>query len=333
MNRYLSFIFLFFFILNSGISQEVEFNSTDWENPAIFENGQNLPHAFHIPFSSKVEALKNEKSKNENFQLLNGQWKFMWMKTPEQVPEGFWKPDFDVKSWDEIKVPSNWQMEGFGHPKFRNVALSFESDPPNIPDYYNPTGCYKRKFTVPENWENKEIMLRFEGIKSASYIWINGKRVGYNQGGFEPAEFNITQFITEGENDLAVEVIRFSDGSYLENQDMWQLSGIYRDVKLYAQPKTFIHDFYVVTDLDKNYKDATLVVETDIQNTKNDTAICSLEIDVLDEEERSILIDGIQSIKFEVDSNSIKKVTISTLVVDPPKWSAEFPNLYTILFH
>ena len=332
MNRYLSFIFLFFFILNSGISQEVEFNSTDWENPAIFENGQNLPHAFHIPFSSKVEALKNEKSKNENFQLLNGQWKFMWMKTPEQVPEGFWKPDFDVKSWDEIKVPSNWQMEGFGHPKFRNVALSFESDPPNIPDYYNPTGCYKRKFTVPENWENKEIMLRFEGIKSASYIWINGKRVGYNQGGFEPAEFNITQFITEGENDLAVEVIRFSDGSYLENQDMWQLSGIYRDVKLYAQPKTFIHDFYVVTDLDKNYKDATLVVETDIQNTKNDTAICSLEIDVLDEEERSILIDGIQSIKFEVDSNSIKKVTISTLVVDPPKWSAEFPNLYTILF-
>ncbi len=332
MNRSLYFILFLIVVTHHSFSQEVEFLPSDWENPAIFEKGQNLPHAFHVPFSSKEEALKNKTSKCENFQLLNGQWKFKWVETPEQVPDGFWQPDFDVENWDEIKVPSNWQMEGFGQAKFRNVALTFESNPPNIPGYYNPTGCYKRKFTVPKNWKNKEIMLRFEGVKSGSYIWINGKRVGYNQGGFEPAEFNITPFLKKGENDLSVEVIRFCDGSYLENQDMWRLSGIYRDVKLYAQPKTFIHDFYVVTNLDKNYKDATLLVQTDIQNTKNDTAICSLEIDVFDEEERSILKDGIQSINFNVDSNSVKKVTVSTLVVDPPKWSAEFPNLYTLLF-
>ncbi|NQU54120.1 MAG: DUF4981 domain-containing protein [Bacteroidetes bacterium] len=332
MNRFITLLFISTFLNLIGVAQEVEFNSNDWENPAVFEKGQNLPHAFHVPFSSKKEAIKNDISKCDNFQSLNGRWKFNWVETPEQVPADFWLPDFDVQEWDEIKVPSNWQMEGFGHPKFRNIALTFESDPPNIPDYYNPAGCYKRKFTVPESWENKEIMLRFEGIKSASYIWVNGKRVGYNQGGFEPAEFNVTPFSEKGENDLSVEVIRFSDGSYLENQDMWRLSGIFRDVKLYAQPKTYIHDFYVVTDLDKNYKNATLTVQTDIQNTKNDTAICLLEIDVLDEERRSILKDGIQSINFEVDSNSIKKVTISTLVVDPPKWSAEFPNLYTILF-
>ena len=332
MNRTIC-LFLFLYFLNGfAISQEVEFLPTDWENPAIFEKGQNLPHAFHVPFSTKKEAIKNIENKSENFQLLNGLWRFKLVEIPEMIPDKFWQSDFDVSGWSNINVPSNWQMEGFGHPKFRNVALSFESDPPNIPDYYNPVGCYKRKFIIPENWNDKEIFLRFEGIKSASYIWVNGKRVGYNQGGFEPAEFNITRFITEGENDLAVEVIRFSDGSYLENQDMWRLSGIYRDVKLYAQPKTYIHDFYVITDLDKKCEDATLTIQTDIRNAKNDTAICFLEIDVLDEEERSILKDGIQSVNFEVDSNSVKKVTISTLVVNPPKWSAEFPNLFTLLF-
>ncbi|MBT3385463.1 MAG: DUF4981 domain-containing protein [Prolixibacteraceae bacterium] len=330
MNRFL-ILGLFTYLLSfPGVSQEVEFSSTDWENPAIFEKGQNLPHAFHTPFSTKDAALKNKES--ENFQLLNGQWKFKWVETPEQVPEGFWEPDFNVKNWDEIKVPANWQMEGFGHPKFRNIALTFENNPPNIPDYYNPVGCYKRKFAVPENWKSKEIMLRFEGIKSASYIWVNGKKVGYNQGGFEPAEFNITPFIKIGNNDLAVEVIRFSDGSYLENQDMWRLSGIYRDVKLYAQPKIFIHDFYVVTNLDEEYEDATLSVEADIQNAKTETSTISLEIDVLDENNKSILNNEIHSKNFKVDGISTEKITLSTLVENPKKWSAEFPNLYTILF-
>ncbi|MBT6006897.1 MAG: hypothetical protein HOG79_14355, partial [Prolixibacteraceae bacterium] len=325
MNRFL-ILGLFTYLLSfPGVSQEVEFSSTDWENPAIFEKGQNLPHAFHTPFSTKDAALKNKES--ENFQLLNGQWKFKWVETPEQVPEGFWEPDFNVKNWDEIKVPANWQMEGFGHPKFRNIALTFENNPPNIPDYYNPVGCYKRKFAVPENWKSKEIMLRFEGIKSASYIWVNGKKVGYNQGGFEPAEFNITPFIKIGNNDLAVEVIRFSDGSYLENQDMWRLSGIYRDVKLYAQPKIFIHDFYVVTNLDEEYEDATLSVEADIQNAKTETSTISLEIDVLDENNKSILNNEIHSKNFKVDGISTEKITLSTLVENPKKWSAEFPNL------
>lgn len=327
-------LFIFSSIQISVFAQEeVEFLRTDWENPAIFEKGQNLPHAFHVPFATKEAALKDLKYKCENFQLLNGQWKFKLIETPEQVPDGFWNPDFDVSEWAEIKVPSNWQMEGYDHPKFRNVRLSFESNPPNIPDYFNPTGCYKHKFTVPKTWKNKEIMLRFEGVKSASYIWVNGKRVGYNQGGFEPAEFNITKFVEAGENDLAVEVLRFCDGSYLENQDMWQLSGIFRDVELYAQPKTFIHDFYVVTDLDKNYKDATLVVETNIQNATNDTVFCAVEIDVFDEKNQSILNDGIQSVNFNIDSASVKKVTLSTLVIDPPLWSAEYPNLYTLLIH
>ena len=332
MYRILSVILICYLFSMVGFAQEVEFLPNDWENPAVFEKGQNTPHAFHVPFLTKEAALNNNKSKSECFQLLNGQWKFKWVETPEQVPEGFWNPKYNVKNWDEITVPSNWQMEGFGHPKFRNVRLTFESDPPYIPDYYNPVGCYKRTFAIPRNWNEKEVMLRFEGIKSASYIWMNGKQVGYNQGGFEPAEFNITPFIKTGKNDLSVQVIRFSDGSYLENQDMWRLSGIYRDVELYAQPKTFIHDFYVVTDLDENYTNATLVVETDIQNADIATSSCSLQIDVLDENNRSILNDGVQSMNVKVNGNDTRKVTISTRVDNPKKWSAEYPNLYTILF-
>ena len=332
MNRFaLNFLSFFLFSFIAVSQTEVEFLPTDWENPAVFEKGQTAPHAFYIPYDLADEALKNKKS--PNFQLLNGQWKFKLAETPEQVPEDFQNPKYDVNEWAEIKVPSNWQMEGFDHPKFRNISLTFESNPPLIPDYFNPTGCYKRKFTIPKTWNNKEIMLRFEGVKSAAYIWVNGKRAGYNEGGFEPAEFNITPFLEKGENDLAVQVMRFSDGSYLENQDMWRLSGIFRDVKLYAQPKTYVHDYFVTTDLDRDYKDATLNVETDIKNMIPDSVICILEINVFDEKNESILKDGVLSVKFRVDSISTKKVNVSTLVVDPPKWSAENPDLFTLLVH
>ena len=312
-------------------AQEVEFLPGDWQNPAVFEKGQNLPHAFHIPYSSREGAIQNLPRKCENFQLLNGMWKFKWVETPAQVPQDFWQPRYDTKEWNEITVPSNWQMEGYGHPKFRNVALSFESDPPRIPDYYNPTGCYKRKFELPREWKDKEVMLRFEGIKSASYVWVNGNRVGYNQGGFEPAEYDITPFLKKGENDLSVEVLRFSDGSYLENQDMWRLSGIFRDVKIYAQPKTFIHDHYVITDLDKEYKNATLKLELDLTSKLSEAAKVRVEMDVLDGQERSILAEGVVKDSTIIDSAGTKKMQLSTVVVDPPKWSAEFPNLYTLL--
>jgi beta-galactosidase len=329
MYRILSLIFLCFVF--AGQAQEVEFLSSDWENPAVFEKGQNLPHAFYIPYSTKEAAIQNNSKKCENYKLLNGQWKFKWVERPQQVPLNFWTSDFDVEEWNEIKVPSNWQMEGYGHPKFRNIALSFKNDPPNIPDDYNPVGCYKRKFQIPEIWENKEVMLRFEGVKSAAYIWVNGKRVGYNQGGFEPAEFNITPFVHAGENDLAVEVLRFSDGSYLENQDMWRLSGIFRDVKLYALPKTYVRDIYVVTDLNDEYKDATLRLEVDIQNKRLEEVELAIEMDVYTTEGLSILKDGSQVANFKIDSLATTKVNLSTLVVDPPKWSAEFPNRF-ILF-
>jgi beta-galactosidase len=329
MNRIVALIFLLF-VAEIISAQHVEFLPDDWENPAVFEKGQTAPHAFFIPYSTKDEAIQNLPKKSGSYKLLNGQWKFKWVETPDKVPEKFWEADFDVAGWDEIKVPANWQMEGYGHPKFRNVAISFENDPPNIPDYYNPVGCYKRKFEVAENWDEKEIMLRFEGVKSASYVWVNGKPVGYNQGGFEPAEFNITPYIKNGENDLAVEVIRFSDGSYLENQDMWRLSGIFRDVKLYAKPKTYVHDFYVCTDFDKDYKNATLNLDVDVKNKTDKSFAGTIEMDVYTGEGLSILAEGAQIANFKVDSASAQQVRVSTEVIDPEKWSAEFPNLYIL---
>ncbi|MBD0776935.1 DUF4981 domain-containing protein [Maribacter sp. ANRC-HE7] len=332
MHKSIPFSIIFLFIIPTFvISQDIDFNPNDWQDPGIFEKGQTAPHAFHIPFDTETEALTNDPSQNNNYQLLNGQWDFKWVKTPNEVPNRFWEPTFNTKEWDKIQVPSNWQMEGYGHPKFRNTSLSFESDPPNIPSYYNPVGCYRRSISIPESWKDKRVKLRFEGVKSATYVWLNGKRVGYNQGGFEPAEFDISPFLEIGENTLAVQVIRFSDGSYLENQDMWRLSGIFRDVKLYAQPKTMIKDHYIVTDLDDTYKNATLSVSAVIGNEENRNRKMLLDFDVFDDNNNSILGRKAESGLLNVHSHSSEKVNIAIKVLNPKKWSAEMPNRYTIL--
>ena len=317
------------FVINS---QEIKFLPSDWENPAIFQKGQTDPHALHIAFDDVAGAMEERFSESKNFLSLNGIWKFKWYEKPELVNLDFSSPGFNTRNWNDIPVPSNWQMEGYGHPKFRNIALSFENNPPYIPDYYNPTACYKRNFNIPSDWKDKEVFLRFEGIKSASYIWINGEKVGYNQGGFEPAEFNISPYVKKGKNDISIEVIRFSDGSYLENQDMWRLSGIYRDVFIYALPKLHIHDFYIVTDLDENYRDAVLRLEIELENQWNTESLCQLEIDVLDNSSNSVLEEAINIKSIGIKGNSRKKIYRETLVKNPAKWSAEFPNLYTLIF-
>ena len=150
--------------------------------------------------------------------------------------------------------------QGFGHPLFRNVQQPFPSNPPSVPDHYNPTGLYRRHFTIPEGWKDRQVLLHFEGVKSASYVWVNGMEVGYNEGGMEPAEYDVTRYLVSGENTVAVKVLRYSDGTYLEDQDMWRLSGIYRDVYLMATPKVHIRDFTVATDFDEEYQDAVYTV-------------------------------------------------------------------------
>ena len=168
----------------------------DWENPGIFEKNQVQPHTTLNIFESRNQALKGNMESSSCRFNLNGKWKFDWAQNPESAPEEFFEIEYDDRNWDEITVPSCWQMEGYGHPLFRNVAHSFLSNPPKVPSDFNPVGSYVKTFTLPEDWEEKKIFLHFEGVKSASYVWINGKEVGYNQGGMEPAEYDITEYLT-----------------------------------------------------------------------------------------------------------------------------------------
>ena len=166
----------------------------DWENPAVFQRNQVEPHTTLMPYNDLEQALLADRKNSPNHLSLNGTWDFHWSGTPVESPEGFYRHDFDRSGWDEISVPSNWQMEGFGYPLFRNIGLPFPDDPPRVPDGFNPVGSYYRSFTLPEEWSGKQVFLHFEGVQSASYVWVNGQEAGYNQGGMEPAEYDITDY-------------------------------------------------------------------------------------------------------------------------------------------
>jgi beta-galactosidase len=252
------------------LHSQVVFTGNEWKDVSIFEINQTEAHTPLIPYDNEQQALRNDRSATPYYMSLDGTWKFSLFDKPADVPSGFFTPEFRTGRWDNIKVPSNWQMEGFGHGKFRNIALTFISDPPHVPEDYNPTGCYVRTFRVPRNWDGREVFLHFEGVKSASYVWINGQAVGYNQGGFEPAEYNVTPFIKRGREYHSGKGFKlFSDGSYIENQDMWRLSGIFRSIYLFAAPKVHMRDYYVVTELDENYRDAELQLDIDLTNYSN----------------------------------------------------------------
>lgn len=301
----------------------------DWENPAVFERNQTESHTPLTPFVDLDEALKGDREANAYYLSLNGIWKFNWASTVAEAPADFYKNENEVRTWDEIEVPSNWQMKGFGHPMFRNVTMEFPEMPPHVPEYYNPVGSYFRTFEVPANWDGRQLFLHFEGVKSASYVWINGEEVGYNQGGFEPAEYDVTRYLKPGKNTLAVKVLRYSDGSFLENQDMWRLSGIYRNIYLFAAPKVHMRDYYISTDFDENYRDATLKVEVELANFTDKNQKGRVRINLLDQHNKPVLPTP-WSQKLGVKSNAQTTLTFEQLITRPRQWSAEKPNLYTL---
>lgn len=305
----------------------------DWENPEIFERNQTQPHATLMPYESVEQALENKRKSSPYHLTLNGTWKFLWTEVPEKAPKNFYTKGYNTEDWDDIRVPSNWQMEGYGYPKFRNIGHPFPDRPPRVPEKFNPVGSYLRTFTLPANWEDRQVFLHFEGVHSASYVWINGEEVGYNQGGMEPAEYNITGYLLPGENSIAVKVLRFSDGSYLEDQDMWRLSGIFRDVYLMATPGVHVSDFYITTDLDKDYQDATMKVWARVMNyTRNLLKEYSLRIQLYDATDQAILDKPLTGKLIPDPSNSSATSTHVALITKPKKWSAEYPNLYTLTF-
>ena len=286
------------------------------ENPEVFELGQEETRAYYIP---------------EHHKLLNGQWRFFYADTPEEIPAGFYEVNFRDSGWGMIDVPSNWEMRGYGDPLFRNVSAPFIATPPYVPHDYNPAGAYRTSFTIPEAWEGEEVFLRFEKVASASFLWVNGHEVGYNEGAQEPAEYDITPYLRKGRNTLAMLVIKYSDGYYLEGQDYWRLAGIFDDVYVYSAPKTRLVDWYVTTDLDKQYRDAELNIEATVRSYEATPLKTPVKVKAVLTDSNGKTVAELESpdASFESGSNTLT-VNMAKTISNPLKWTAETPDLYEL---
>jgi len=309
-------------------------HKNDWENATIVGKNKEPAHNTLIPFNDLNSALKSHED-SKNYQSLNGNWKFNWVNKPADRPINFFKVDFNDGNWDNIDVPSNWQMRGYGIPIYTNVKYPYSinlKDIPSIDHEYNPVGSYRMSFNIPNSWQNREIFIHFGGVKSAFYIWLNGEKVGYSQGSMTPAEFNLTKYVKKENNILAVEVYRWSDGSYLEDQDMWRFSGIFRSVYLYSTPKVHLRDFFVSCNLDEEYKDAILKVRIKVRNYGEiDILQHKIEISLLDKEQQFIGAKILMEKTLDVTAHSETVIELKTKIENPEKWSAETPNLYDLI--
>jgi len=309
-------------------------NKNDWENSTVIGKNKEPAHNTLIPFNDLDSVLKGcEESKN--YLSLNGNWKFNWVKKPAERPTNFYEVEFDDGNWDTIDVPSNWQMRRYGIPIYTNVKYPYSinlKDIPLIDHEYNPVGSYRTSFNIPESWQEREIFIHFGGVKSAFYIWLNGKKVGYSQGSMTPAEFNITKYVNKKNNILAVEVFRWSDGSYLEDQDMWRFSGIFRDVYLFSTPKVHLRDFFAHCEFSESYKDAILKVKVKVRNyNKNKVSQHKVEISLLDKEHQFIGSEILMEKVLDIGLSSERVIELQTNIINPEKWSAETPNLYDLI--
>jgi beta-galactosidase len=325
------FVFSLFILFTSPVdisaSLFAQAETPEWENPEIIDINKEAPHATFIPYQDAETAVSFDEQRSDRYILLNGVWKFKFLDRPGDAPDGFYSKGFSDKIWDDLTVPSNWQIKGYGRPIYTNIKHPFKADPPKIPHDANETGLYRLEFDVPSIWEDREIFLHFAGVQSAMYVWVNGKETGYSQGSMTPAEFNITKYIHTGKNILAVKVIRWSDGSYLEDQDFWRLSGVYRDVYLIARPKVYLMDFHVMTDLDKDYRDADLKINFKLYNAGSKKAK-GASINIRLEGFGSKLAESIPIPK--IKKNQSKAVSFSKKIKHPKQWSAEMPNLYLL---
>lgn len=300
----------------------------DWENPEVFAEGREPVRATAFPYPSKNEAITGNHQASPWFKSLNGEWRFNYAATPGERPEYFFREDYNTSKWAKIPVPSNWEMHGYGTPIYTNVVYPFPPNPPYIPHDDNPVGSYVRFFTVPDTWSGREVFLHFDGSTAGMYVWVNGQKVGYVQSAKNPAEFNITQYLKPGRsNKLACEVYRWTDGSYMEDQDFWRLSGIDRDVYLYSTAPLRIADFFAKAGLDKGYRNGELDVTVKIADFgKNNNAGSKLELDLFS-------TDGKQVMKASrpVPAGEMSTVNFKGTVKGVVKWSDDAPNLYTLV--
>lgn len=289
-----------------------------WENHQIDGINRMPARAHFLTFPSKEKALLNNNRYTHAFKNLNGVWKFMFLDAPEYSPEGFFNSDFDVTKMNDITVPGNWQLQGYGKMHYSDLWYNFPINPPYVPTE-NPTGIYKRTFFVEESYRDKKIIIRFCGVDSAYHLWINGKEVGYSKVARNESEFDITDLIRVGEeNDVTVRVYQWSDGTYLEDQDMWWESGIFRDVELIGVPKDGINDYKVIADLDDEYKNGIFKVEAFLRTTKE----VNVTFELVDAGENTVFTKTVVAKE--------GKACIDEVIADVNHWTAETPYLYKL---
>ena len=302
----------------SGLARQNE-----WENPSCIDRNKEQPHACFALYEKADDARTLDYGLSPWVKTLNGRWKFRYAPSVETSLTDFYRTDLQDEEWDEIDVPSNWELQGFGEPIIRNIQYVFSPNPPFI-DVDNPVGTYRTHFTVPSSWEGREVMLHFGSITGYARVYVNGQQVGMTKASKTPAEFNITSLLKEGENLLAVQVYRWHDGSYMEDQDFWRLTGIERDVYLQAYPKLTIWDFFLKPDLDENYRNGIFRGEVDLREFAGNTVkVGTLRVDLLDGNGKKVLS---RTERFDVEKNA--KVVFSGTVRNVEKWNAERPYLY-----
>ncbi len=307
--------------------QSFDNKKQDWVNPDVLSRNTEQAHSTMIPYNDIDTALTGNRGASDLFKLLNGDWRFSYHDAPTLIPDDFYIDSFDDSGWDLIPVPGNWQMYGYDVPVYTNVKYPYPVDPPHVPDM-NPTGLYRKTFTIPQRWFGKRIVLHFGGVNSAFELWINGSKVGFSQGSHIPSEFDITPYVRIGSNLLAVKVLKWSAGSYLEDQDFWRLSGIFREVYLIATSDVYVKDVFLKPDLVDEYRNGVLTAETEIcTSIQQPEGTYILQFALLDAES-NVVAQQTEQVTFDEMST---KPFFTFKVENPRKWSAEDPYLYTAL--
>lgn len=341
MKKNLLIFCLFLFFVHLTKAQQLP---SELQSPEVVSLNRMPMRASAFAYENRELASKRNKEKSAYFISLNGTWKFNWVQDPRKRPTDFYKPDFNDSKWDNFKVPANWEVNGYGLPIYVNQPYEFAGrkltgnrmNPPfDIPEDNNPVGSYRRKINIPENWKNRQVFINLGAVKSAFFIWVNGKKVGYSEDSKLAAEFDITNYVKPGENTIALQVYRWSDGSYLECQDMWRISGIERDVYLYSTPKIDVRDFKVIGNLDPTYTNGLLDVNLTVESYKIDQRTNHsrpdsfyVALDLQDAKGNTIWKDatGTKTVLGNYRSNVGFKTQISNIKT----WSAEIPYLYTL---
>ncbi|WP_442587375.1 glycoside hydrolase family 2 TIM barrel-domain containing protein [Pedobacter sp. AW31-3R] len=344
-----SLILLFIFLNSISYAQLVDktptaiphapviYNREPWEDPLVSGINRDASRATAYSFENVADALRGDRTKTSRMISLNGDWDFSFAANPSAAPKDFYKGR--VSGWKKIEVPSNWEMKGYDKPIYKSAVYPFRPvNPPHVPQDYNGTGSYQRTFNLPENWKDMNVTLHFGGVSSGFKVWLNGQFLGYAEDSFLSSEFNITPYLKAGENIISVQVIRWTDGSFLEDQDHWRLSGIHREVMLLAEPKLRIADFHWQAKLDKDYRDAVLSIRPRIENlTGKEVLGYQVKAFLFDKNGKKVQTEPMErkaeSIINEIYPrlDNVKFGLLETKLVNPDKWSDEVPDLYTLL--